>query len=201
MTTYTIPVFYEPLERQRKAARVLHLLAAFLMIANAWGDFNQPTPNYVFVLVQLSAAVLVLLFAFLGKKIFPNHGGTNSVFRLLEVVVLLQATWYFFTVMHLNFMATLQVIAAGGLLLLYFSERILFQDPVVRISDKGIDLPGGFRRKHLAWTDVENMRIRNDYISINTKQNRFIQLETGTTLGELQMDEMNAFCREQFAKQ
>ena len=198
MPSYSIPVFSEQIDRQKKAARLLHLLAGFLMIANAWGDFKQPNPNLLFVVVQVATALLVVLYAFASKKFFPEGARTNGLFRILEAGVLLYAAWYFLSVMNLSLMGTLQLIAGAGLLLLFFTERQVFAPVQITISETGIQLPGSVSRRLLEWKDVENMRIRNDYVSINTRQNQFIQFETGTILSEQQIDEMNAWCIQQF---
>jgi hypothetical protein len=200
MASYSIPVYFEPFERQKKAARLLHLLAGFLMIANAWGDFNQPTPNLVFVVVQVAGAMLCILFAFAGKKVFPDSKNTNQLFRLIEALLFVYAAWYFFSKMNLTFMGLLQVLAAIGLLLLFITERKIFSATNVRIDDKGIHTPNNLADRFIAWNEIENMLIKNDFISINTTKNQFIQYETNIILSELEMDEMNAFCREQFTK-
>ena len=199
MATYTIPIFFEPFEKQKRAARLLHLLAGFLMIANAWGDFKQPTPNLLFIIIQIAGAILAILFALFGKKLFPNHGATNSFFRLAEAAILFYAATYFFG-MNLSFMGMLQIVAGIGMFLLFYTERKIFSDYIIRIDDKGIYTPNNFKEKLIEWKDVDNMLIKNDFVSINTKQNQFIQYETGIVLSELQMDEINAFCREKFAK-
>lgn len=201
MATYKIPIFFEPFERQKKAARLIHLLAGFLMIANAWGDFKQPTPDLLFVVVQITGALLAIAFAFLGKRLFPNRGLTNSTFRLLEAIVFFYAARYFFSEMNLTLMGTLQLIAAIGLLLLFFNERKIFATCFVTLSDKGVTTPANLKDRQIEWKDIDNMRIRNDFISINTKQNQFIQYETGIVLSELQMDEMNAWCIQKFTNQ
>jgi hypothetical protein len=200
MATYKIPIFFEPFERQKKAARLIHLLAGFLMVANAWGDFKQPTPDLVFVVIQIAGALLAIAFAFFGKRLFPNRGITNSTFRLLEAIVFFYAARYFFSELNLTLMGTLQLIAAIGLLLLFFNERKIFANCFVTMGDKGVTTPGNIKDRLIEWKDIENMRIRNDFISINTKQNQFIQYETGVVLSELHMDEMNAWCIEQFTK-
>jgi hypothetical protein len=200
MASYSIPVYFEPFERQKKAARLIHLLAGFLMIANAWGDFNQPTPNLVFVVVQVAGAMLCILFAFAGKKVFPDSKNTNQVFRLVEALLFAYAAWYFFSKMNLTFMGLLQVLAAIGLILLFITERKIFSATIVRIDDKGIHTPNNLADRFIAWNEIENMLIKNDFISINTTKNQFIQFETNIILSELEMDEMNAFCREQFTK-
>ena len=200
MAPYSIPVYFEPFERQKKAARLIHLLAGFLMIANAWGDFNQPTPDLIFVVVQVAGAMLCILFAFAGKKVFPDSKNTNQLFRLIEGLLFVYAAWYFFSKMNLTFMGLLQVLAAIGLLLLFITERKIFSETKVRIDEKGIYTPNNLSDRFIAWNEIENMLIKNDFISINTQKNQFIQYETNSILSEIEMDEMNAFCREQFTK-
>ncbi|MFN5135914.1 MAG: hypothetical protein ACK5DG_11410 [Chitinophagaceae bacterium] len=200
MASYSIPVYFEHFERQKKAARLIHFLAGFLMIANAWGDFNQPTPDLIFVVVQVAGALLCILFAFAGKKVFPQSKNTNQVFRLIETLLFAYAAWYFFTKMNLTLMGFLQVLAAIGLLMLFITERKIFSATNIRIDDKGIHTPNNLADRFIAWNEIENMLIKNDFISINTIKNQFIQYETNIILSELEMDEMNAFCREQFTK-
>lgn len=199
MTSYKIPIFFEPFEKQKKAARLLHLLAGFLMVANAWGDFKQPSPDLFFVVVQIAGAILFVLFALMGKRFANNLSGMNSIFRLLEAAILFYSAWYFMR-MNLSMMATLQMIGAIGLLVLFFTERKIFSVCHIRIEEKGIYTPNNMGDRLIEWKDIELMLIKNDFVSINTVQNHFIQYETGAVLSELQMDEMNAYCREKFVK-
>lgn len=197
MASYKIPILFEPFQKQKKAARLLHLLAGFLMIANAWGDFKQPTPHLVFVVIQVAGAILAILFALTGKTLFPNRSAANGLFRLAEAAILFYAASYFFG-MNLTFMGMLQIVGGLGLLLLFFTERKIFADCFVTIDEKGVHTPNNIKDRLIEWKDIDNMLIKNDFVSINTKQNQFIQYETDVMLSELQMDEMNEFCRERF---
>lgn len=199
MTTYKIPIFFEPFEKQKKAARLLHLLAGFLMIANAWGDFKTPTPNLVFIVVQIAAALFIISYAFSGKKWSTNQNSSNGLIRLLAAAILFYASSYFLS-MNDGLRAVLQVFGALGLLLLFFTERKIFKPCEVLIDEKGVHIPGNLKARIIEWKDIDNMLIKNDFVSINTVQNHFIQYETGAVLSELQMDEANAYCREKFTK-
>ncbi len=200
MQSYSIPIFFEPFERQKKAARLIHLLAGFLMIANAWGDFNQPTPNLWFVIIQVAGALMCILFAFAGKKIFPATGKTNALFRLMEAFIFFYSAWYFSSKMNMNLMGFTQVAAAAGLLFLFFTERKIYNAAVIKIDDKGLSAPNNLTDRFLPWSSIDNMLVKNDYISINTKKNQFIQFETNIILSELQIDEINGFCRLKFTQ-
>lgn len=199
MTAYTIPIFFEPFEKQKKAARLLHLLAGFLMIANAWGAFKNPTPNLFFIVVQIAAALVIISYAFSGKKWAANQNSSNGLMRLLAATVLFYASSYFFNIND-SLRSLLQVFGALGLLLLFFTERKIFKPCTVTIDEKGVHTPANLNDRLIEWKDVDNMLIKNDFVSINTVQNHFIQYETGALLSELQMDEMNAYCREKFTK-
>lgn len=199
MTAYKIPIFFEPFEKQKKAARLLHLLAGFLMIANAWGDFKTPTPNLIFIVVQIAAALLIISYAFSGKRWSANQNSSNGLMRLLAAAVLFYASSYFFNIND-SLRSLLQVFGALGLLLLFFTERKIFKPSILTIDEKGVHTPANLKDRLIEWKDVDNMLIKNDFVSINTVQNHFIQYETGAVLSELQMDEMNAYCREKFTK-
>jgi hypothetical protein len=200
MATYSIPIYFEPFERQKKAAKLIHLLAAFLMIANAWGDFNQPTPNLIFTVIQITGALLTITFIATGRKWLGNTSSGHRLFRILEALIFLYAAWYFFEKMNLQMMGFLQILAAIGLLMLFITEKNIFSATFVTINEKGISTPGNIKNRFMPWSSIDNMLIKNDYVSINTIHNHFIQFETRIVLSELEMDEMNANCREQFVK-
>lgn len=199
MAAYKIPIFFEPFEKQKKAARLLHLLAGFLMIANAWGDFKQPTPALFFVVVQIAGALAAIVFAFIGKQFSARQSLINLVFRLAEAALLFYAAKYFFD-MNLSMMGMLQIVGGIGLLLLFFTERKIYSPCFVRIDDKGIYTPDNIGERLIEWKNIDHLLVKNDFVSINTMQNQFIQFETGIVLSELEMDEINAYCRERFVK-
>ncbi|MFN9113415.1 MAG: hypothetical protein ACK5XN_25365, partial [Bacteroidota bacterium] len=74
-----------------------------------------------------------------------------------------------------------------------------FKKQLITIKENGIRLPMIENKKLLPWKEIDNLRIRNDYISINTISNRFIQYETATTYNESDLDKMNAWCFQQIS--
>jgi hypothetical protein len=140
------------------------------------------------------------VYAVAGKKIFHESKNTHRIFRLLETVVFLYAAWYFFNVMNLQLMGFLQILAAVGLFMLFISERNIFSPSEVLVNEKGIYTPGNMASRFIPWTEIDNMLVKSDYVSINTLKNQFIQFEINTILSDEQIDAINAFCREKFAK-
>jgi hypothetical protein len=192
---YQIPVISTEAIRQQKAARYIHLLAAFLMLGNAWGVFNDnASPNLFFVVVQVAMSLMTISYVIGGKKLFPNELLSHRIFRCAEILMLTYASYCFYTYQHYHLMSFFEAVSTAGLCYLVISERYLFREQVILLDEEGIRLPAADNHKLISWTSVDNLRIRNDYVSVNTLANRFIQYETAHTYSEAELDSMNAWC-------
>jgi len=170
------------------------------MMANAWGVFNDTAqPDLIFVVLQIAVSIMIMAYVLAGKKLFPKVIATHLLFRIIEIILLIYAAYFFYSKLHMHLMSLLQTCSVLGLCYLSFSERKAFQHQIVGVDKEGIRLPAIDSRKFIAWKNVENLRIRNDYISVNTTGNRFIQYETGSTYGETELDSMNAWCFQQLS--
>lgn len=192
---YQIPVISSAAIKQKKAAKYIHLLSAFLMMGNAWGVFDNNThPSLLFVVAQAAMSIMTITYVITGKKIFTKELLSHRLFRLTEILVLAYASWYFYTILHAQLISFLVAVSTAGLCYLLVSERNLFSKQMIRLDNKGIHLPAADKHKLISWTTVDNLRIRNDYVSVNTLENRFIQYETAHTYSETELDSMNAWC-------
>lgn len=195
MESYTIPVHLPQVEKQLKAANLIHLLTSFLLIANAWGAFQStPHPKLWFVVMQIALSILILSLVLGGKAIFQNKNKTARLFRIIEAIGFWHAAWFFYTEMNGMMMSLFQAIIGGGLLYLWFHERKIYRKQAVLLQEKGVLLPAFFNDRRYAWKEIENLRIRNDYFSLNTQENNFIQFEVSATFSESELDAMNAWC-------
>jgi hypothetical protein len=198
MIEYRIPISYLPYEKQIRSARLLHLLTSFLFMFNAWIDFQQPTPSLLFVVVQIACSLLVFTYVILGKKLTSDAARSNFLFRLLEITGFSFAAWYFFSALNSPLQGSLVVATLIGLLYLLLMERNIFKPVDILLNEKGIRLPGMNKSQLLPWNEIDNLRIRNDFISINTKDNRFLQFEINRVLSDTDIDEMNNWCIRHF---
>jgi hypothetical protein len=197
---YQIPVISTAAIKQQKAAKYIHLCSAFLMMANAWGVFNSSAhPNLIFIVSQIAVSLMTIAYVLGGKKLFPKIIVTQHTFRIAEIISLAYAAYHFYSELHLHLMSLLQAFSACGLFYLLFNEQKAFKKQLITIKENGIRLPMIENKKLLPWKEIDNLRIRNDYISINTISNRFIQYETATTYNESDLDKMNAWCFQQIS--
>jgi hypothetical protein len=195
---YQIPVISPAAIKQQKASRYIHLLAAFLMMGNAWGVFDDSAqPALFFVVLQAAMSIMTVTYVVTGKKLFANELLSHRLFRLAECILLAWASWYFYSFLHYPLMSFLEAVSVVGLFYLLIAEKHLFKPPFIQLDKDGIRLPAADNHKLISWTAVDNLRIRNDYVSVNTLANLFIQYETARTYSEAELDSMNAWCFQQ----
>jgi hypothetical protein len=200
MKEYLIPVRYLPFEKQIKSARLLHLLTSFLFMFNAWIGFRQPTPPLLFVVSQIALSLIISVYVVLGKTLIKDVARSNFIFRLLETAGFCYASWYFFSEMNERLQGSLSIATLMGILYLMLMERKIFNSAHITLSEKGIRLPGLPKSDLLKWDQIENIRIRSDFASINTKDNRFLQYEINEVLSDAEIDEINAWGMAQFTR-
>jgi len=195
---YQIPVISSAALKQQKAARYIHLLAAFLMMGNAWGVFeDNAQPGLFFVVVHSAMSIMTVTYVVTGKKLFTNELLSHRLFRIAEIILLTWASWYFYSFLHYHLMSLLQAVSVAGLCYLLVTEKYLFKEQFIQLDKDGIHLPAADQHKLITWTSIDNLRIRNDYVSVNTLENRFIQYETAHAYSEAELDSMNAWCFQQ----
>lgn len=197
MNSHSILIQFPPFDKQRGAAKLLHLLAGFLLIMNAYAHYKQQSISISFLVLQLSASFLVLVFAASGKGFFNQTKTNHRFFRLLEAAMFFYASVFFYG-LNLAFPALLQAITGLGILILSFAEKNIFEPTQIRISENGIELPYNFKKNIIAWSTISNMIIKSDFISIDTKSNQFLQYEISEVMTDEKIDAINAFCRVKF---
>jgi hypothetical protein len=181
--------------RQKRAARLIHLAVAFLLIGNAYGVFKATAhPGLVFIVSQVAMSIMIFSLIISGSKLYPKPLLAHNLFRIGELISLFYAAYYFSENLHLGLMSGLEMICAVGLCYLIFSEQRIYKKQVILIEKKGIRLPAAESQTMIPWEQIDNIRIRNDYVSVNTKQNRFIQYETDFVYTDAALDEINAHC-------
>lgn len=168
------------------------------MMGNAWGVFNDhASPDLFFVVLQVAMSLLTISYVVSGRTLFPKELIAHRFFRLAEIILLSYASYYFYSILHYHLMSLLQAVSVAGLCYLLMAERYVFKSQFIQLEKDGIHLPAAEKNKLISWNSVENLRIRNDYVSVNTTENRFIQFETNHIYTETELDSMNAWCFQQ----
>jgi hypothetical protein len=192
---YTVAVKIEGMDRRRRSTSVVHALLGFFLVIKAFDLYHYLEDSTLLPsLPFLAVGVLSLFYAFFRSKVdlTAKH---NAGLRLLQTV-----TFFSFGFLMYRIGRSIDYISLfiwGFLtLLLFFSEKRVFRDTVLTFSEKGITIPGSYRDYLVDWSTLENVVVRNDFITLFHRGKKFLQYQVMQDLSGLELVKMNAFCRE-----
>ena len=129
-----------------------------------------------------------------------RHLKHNAGLRLLQTV-----TFFSFGFLMLRLGRSMDYIGLfiwGFLtLILFFSEKRVFKDTLLQLTDKGILIPGTYREYLVDWGTLEDVVVRHDFVTLFHRGKKFLQYQVLQDLSELELVKMNAFCREKIDRQ
>lgn len=193
-----IPVKIEGMERRKRSTGLLHVVAGFFLIANA-GTYNQlhKYEQWPVVLPVYAIALLSLAYGFGRKRIDPparyNHWIRLAQFGVFVVLGVLMING------SQSLTAATLFLWAGITLLLLFTERKVFHDTALLLEEDGIHVPGYFRDHVLPWAIIEELVLRQDYVTILRKDKKYVQLELLSPVSSAETEQINRYSKEQIA--
>ncbi|RYY40702.1 MAG: hypothetical protein EOO08_06120 [Chitinophagaceae bacterium] len=193
---FNIPVRIESLEKRRRMTGVLHVIAAFYLLAVTASLIPQRSGTGILSLVPfLVVALGTLVYGIFRRKFDPTARYNSAVRALMAIAMGLLAL-------------TQTGLAAYGLyawtilsVMLLFSEKVLFQPSNIELTEAGIGLPGSPKPPVLPWTELENIIVRADYLTLFRNDKKFVQLEVTSTLDPQLIADADAFGKAQIRKQ
>ncbi len=197
---YKISVRLEGIERRKKSTGLFHIIAGFFIIGNAGSYLNQM--NYELfgpILPLYGIAILSFVYGFFRKKIDPV-AKYNQILRWMQLVTFLVLGFIF-----LSFANTISIISlflwALIILLLMRTEKKVFGDADIRLTEDGIFIPGYFSDHRLSWDLVEDFVVRNDFVTITRINQHYVQLEILKAIDTLEISNINSYCQQQIESQ
>lgn len=193
---YHIPVKIEGIERRRKSTGLLHIVAGLFLITSTSTYFKLlQYENFLAVFPLYIIAAASVIYGLLRTKIDPK-ARYNHWLRIVQClafavlsILLLQA--------EIEFRNFVLLAWAAICILLLFSERKVFHDAFLSFEKKGMSLPGYFANWTLSWNTLQNVVVRNDYVTIFLTEDKYRQLEVLAELSEREIIEINNFCQQQ----
>ena len=193
MNGISFPVIHPAFERLKNSGRLLHLLAAIILIGHALSHQGEAY-NPVYFWCQIIFAADIVLLVFMGRNLAVNMPGINAFFRLVEflffigisILLFLEAKWF-----QAGFHAFLGIIY----LYLFYCERKLLQTESISIFHTGISIPGLPGNKFLLWTQVNDLKVNYDSIHIHTTAEHWMNFNFRSNLTFEELDQIHEFCR------
>lgn len=193
---YNVPVRLDGIERRKRSTGLLHVVAGFFLIASTGIYFGQnPEVQLVWVVPVYLVAGVSLLYGFMRKKIDPGARFNHWVrvlqfltFALLAMTLLKDAS-----------PARVASLAIWAIVVVFlmFTERKIFHDTDLLVKTDGVTVPGYLRNHLLPWSEIESFILRNDYLTITRKNQKYVQLELMEDIAPEDIRQINAFCDRQ----
>jgi hypothetical protein len=137
-----------------------------------------PKPALIFAIMTSSISWWIFC-------LFQRKRGTMPYYRL----GLLFASWGWFLQPNGLIIAGIFLIAA------LFERQVKFPYEIA-VDPAGIVI-NTFPKKHIPWGAIQNLMIKDDYITIDFKNNSLIQKQINEPVSEAITVEFNSFCKEQ----
>jgi hypothetical protein len=197
---YTVAVKIEGMDRRRRNTSLVHAILGFFLLIKSFDLYHYlGSTSLVPILPFLLVGAVSLFYAFFRNRvdITAKH---NAGLRLLQTV-----TFFSFGFLMYRIGKSIDYISlfVWGLLtlILFFSEKRIFKETVITISENGILIPGSYRDYLVSWPTLESVTVRYDFITLFHRGKKYLQYQVLQDLSELELVKMNAFCREQIELQ
>ena len=195
LNMHLIAIKIDGIERRKKSTGLFHVVAGLFLVANIAEYYKQLNyQNFFSVLPMYLVAVASLVYGLfrnrMDSKAKFNHWMRMLQFLIFSVLgILMLKTKMEFRNMSLLLWAVICI-------LLLFTERKIFHDAFLNLGRNNITIPGYFSNKVLPWSVIENIIVRQDYVTIYIPENKYIQYEVLSELNEAEIKNINLFCQQ-----
>lgn len=192
---HRIAIKIEGIEKRKKSTGLLHIVAGLFLLVNAAGYCQQlQYQNFLSVFPFFAVAIISLIYGLVRTRIDPNARFNHWVrmlqflaFSILGILMLQLKT---------NLSSSILLVWAVICILLLFTERKVFHDAFLLFSQNTLTIPGYFSNKVIPWTEIENIIVRPDYVTLYYPENRYMQYELLTDISESELKNINHFCQQ-----
>jgi len=192
---YSITVKIEGIESRRRSAGILHIVIGFFMIFNSSNYYRFTNYKNVWPIAFILLIASVSLFYGFFRKKMDLSAHYNYWLRLAQVIS--------FTALGFLMLGSARATDYIGVfvfallcIVLMFSEKKIFNETTVYFLDEGIKIPGYYRDHLVNWEDISEVVVREDFLTIFSSHQKYLQFQVMQDLSTLEVAKMNAFCKE-----
>lgn len=192
----SVAIQNDDLQKRKRSAGLLHLMAGFFLLFKSV-DFFRYAEALLPVVLPLIGSGTSIIYGLRGKKIDPRLK-YSPYLRLMQVFLFL-ALGIFFLRLDRNTDVYMCVAFAAIAGLLFIAERNITRPSAIEFSETGLQIPGIGRMHHIAWTELENVVIREDFITLFHVRQKFLQFAVAEILESQKLADVQLFCETHLA--
>ena len=194
-TQYSLPVIHPAFELLKRSARILHFIAASLILFNAVYQLQWPGINKILCYTQLIIAADIFILVIFGGSQLTEAPRLNLIFRFIESLALMGIA---FTLMSYgkNGLGLIHLIVSSGYFFLFYREWRVVHSEAVNIRQTGITIPNFAKYTEISWNEIRSILPRYHSIIIKTIRNKTIQFQLRKNLKIEELQQIDDFCRQ-----
>lgn len=197
---YSIPVVHPAFELLKRSARILHFLAASVIVINAVHLLQAHNENKVLCYTQLVIAADIFLLVFFGGVLLIEAPKLNLIFRLIESLTLMGIAFTLMNDGH-NWFGFMHLIVAAGYLFLFHREWRVIRSEAVDIRATGITVPNFVKDAEIGWHEIKTIIPKYHSIIIETLRHKKIEFNLRQNLKIDELEQIDEFCRKHLVAQ
>ena len=193
-TNYTIPVIHPAFELLKRSARILHFIAASLILVNVLYELQAHDVSKILSYSQLVIAVDIFLLVFFGGVLLVEAPRLNLIFRFIEVPVLMGIAFNLMADGH-NWFGGVHLLFSFGYFFLFYREWRVLRSESVDIRPTGITIPNFMKDAEISWNEIKSILPKYHSIIIKTIRNKTIQFQLRKNLKIEELEQIDEFCQ------
>ena len=196
---YSVTVKIEEIERRRRSAGLMHVVAGFFLILNCKKYYELGNYEKFLSLLPFLAVAVISLFYGLFRRKIDLLAKYNNWLRLVQA-----ATFIVLGAAILRSGRAIDYIGPFAFaflcLVLLFTERRVFQQTTIFFDEDGVKIPGYYKDYLVKWQELNEVVVREDFLTLFHVKNKYLQYQVLQDLSTLEVAKLNAFCKEQIEK-
>lgn len=193
-TQYTLPVVHPAFELLKRSARILHFIAASVILINAIHILQAHDGNKVLCYTQMVIAADIFMLVFFGGVVLIEAPRLNLVFRLIEALTLFGISVTLIEDGH-SWFGLLHLVASFGYLFLFYREWRVIRSEAVDIKATGISFPNFVKDAEIGWNEIKSIIPKYHSIIIETFRNQKIEFNLRQNLKIDELEQIDDFCK------
>lgn len=202
-TAIMYQIYLEGRQLKRNQITGIHLMVGFLLIGIGMVTWMVPNSvkqtaleflNYVGLSYAFFGFAIILICIFFNKKIIQSKA--NTALRIFEIIALglmlafsIYKKWY----LPVGYSTT----ALLSIILAYYFEMNNKKERKATFNEKGIRIPGLGRHTNTRWSEIKNIIIKNNILTVDFRNNKLYQTHLSKNNDALDIEALTSFATAQ----
>ena len=194
-TKYSLQIVHPAFELLKRSSRILHFIAASVIIVNAIHQLQHHNADKVLCWSQVFIGADIFILVFFSPTAISEAPKFNLVFRLMETIFLFGIGLTLISDGH-TLIGWVHLFFGAGYGFLFYREKRIVKSDAVDISQTGITIPNFLKDAEISWVDVKTILPKYHSIIIKTIRNRTIQFQLSRNLKIEELQQIDDFCKQ-----